>query len=128
MNSINTEIDAKISLMLTYGIVEADDRIKGTYTTKELSGMLGFLPIWVADGGIRGLDAQEALTRAYPFPTYEMDGEITDDGTYLYPEDPPLRPLATMRRSDEGETIYFYPHAMVGVVKANGDQWVTRMD
>ena len=71
---------------------------------------------------------REVFDKMYSFGLFEMTGgEIDDKGVYRYPEDPDLHPLAVLKRMN-GETVYFYQYAMVGVVQPNGDTFVTRMD
>ena len=88
---------------------------------------LGILPLWLAQGKQLGEDAKTALTRRYQFYTgCDIEGgRIDAEGVYRYPGDPPLYPV--MKVSDEKETVYFYPYAIVAVVNEEGT-WITRMD
>ena len=94
---------------------------------------MGILPNWVAEALEAGCADIEALTASladsYGFGELHnlKGGEVAKDGTYQYPQDPPLRPLAKIETADLA--IYFYPHAMLSIVeKKSGDAFVTRMD
>ena len=93
---------------------------------------MGVLPSWVVSSfehGCRDIPAmKEELARNYGFgELYPMQGEIDEIGTYLYPEDPPMHPLASM--SCDNITVYFWKHAMLGIVDFDTEEkFVTRMD
>ena len=101
--------------------------------TERLVQAMGILPNWVADGLEAGCADIEALTEAlagyYGFGELHdlKGGEIAENGTYQYPEDPPMPPLAKIESADL--SIYFYQHAKLSIVeKKSGDAFVTRMD
>lgn len=89
---------------------------------------LGFLPEWVFRGLQLGEDMETALTSRYQYYTgpMELPCTIQDDGCYTYPGDPIQHPVASVRGATE--TLYFYEHAFVAVVKEDGSTWFTRMD
>ena len=89
-----------------------------------LMEVMGILPVWAAEPG----PTKECFERNYQFGVHEMKGgEVDTNGNYLYPDDPPLRPVAKMSKDDE--VIYFYQHAMVAITYSDGsDPFVTRMD
>jgi len=100
---------------------------------KRLVEAMGILPSWVAGGLEAGCADIEALTvslaNSYGFGKLHnfKGGEVAENGTYQYPEDPPMPPLAKIESADL--SIYFYQHAMLSIVeKDSGGAFVTRMD
>jgi hypothetical protein len=53
-------------------------------------------------------------------------GKVQPDGTFVYPEDDDMAPYLVAEL--HGDRIYIYPHALVSVVLATGEQQHTRMD
>ena len=100
---------------------------------KRLVEAMGILPSWVVEGLEAGCADIEALTASladsYGFGKLHnfKGGEVAENGTYQYPEDPPMPPLAKIESADL--SIYFYQHAMLSIVeKDSGGAFVTRMD
>ena len=90
---------------------------------------LGYLLPWLLDGLAKGEDAQTALVSRYMFYTgpFDLRVPIEEDGTYTFPGDPPSYPVARFN-APNGETVFFYQHAFVAVISADGSVWMTRMD
>lgn len=87
----------------------------------------GLLPMFLMQGLDKGEDAQTALTSRYQFYMGPLEGgRILPNGSFQYPGDPVLHPIVSCHLPDE--SIYFYQHAIVGVVKTTGEQWLARMD
>lgn len=54
---------------------------------------------------------------------------VDEDGTFNYPGDPPMAPLAKIvGNREKGEVVYIYPHAFVGVTHNGKLVKYTRMD
>jgi hypothetical protein len=103
-------------------------------TSSKLMEACGFIPYFVADAedaGVSGMSAEEVmkiLMLIYGFATdIRMEGEVQEDGTYVYPEDPDLDPYVSMK-GDYGHTYWIYPYGIVAVVDKNGEQSIARMD
>jgi hypothetical protein len=92
----------------------------------DLVQSLGLLPGWVEEAMRGDVNVQDYLDDAYGFGLYEMTGgAVESDGTYTFPGDPDLAPIALM---EDGVTqVYFYPHAIIAILH-NGTTFVTRMD
>lgn len=96
-------------------------------TAEKIRYICGILPDWAANQDFEELDAYRAFEKQYSFPIYTIDkGTIDDNGVYHYPEDPDLYPLIKMIRGDE--VLYFYEHAIVGIVHRDNSRTVIRMD
>jgi len=77
-----------------------------------LLGSLGIIPNFITNDTKDVI--QEALNR-YQFGGPEMKGgEVDKDGVYLYPQDPPLYPLASCMAG--GKRIYIYQYGMISFV------------
>ena len=93
---------------------------------------LGILPIWVREwatlGKMAGYDIIQYMTAAYGFgDLFEFKGgEILEDGTYRYPEDPDLPWIGKM--DTPNGTAYFYESAMLALPMPDGKHYITRMD
>lgn len=88
---------------------------------------LGLLPYWVLNDAYFHLPLREAMEDQYQFPLYEIDGgEVDADGTFYYPDDPPLHPLIRIERL--GEVFLQYHYGMVAFIDKDGQSFVTRMD
>ena len=93
---------------------------------------LGILPIWVREwatlGKMAGYDIIQYMTEAYGFgDLFEFKGgEILEDGTYRYPEDPDLPWVGKM--DTPNGTAYFYESAMLALPMPDGKHYITRMD
>lgn len=90
--------------------------------------VLGIPPHWALNPEFFHLPLKEALEIQYGFGSLiEIEGgSVTADGTYLYPGDPPLKPLIEIGRGDE--TYYQYDYAIIAIVQKSGETFVTRMD
>jgi len=96
---------------------------------EHLKEMLGILPYWVGEYVILGtdMDIVNYMTERYGFgELWHFKGEVLEDGTYRYPEDPDLPYVAKM--STPNGNVYFYERAMLALPLPNGEYFVTRMD
>jgi len=96
---------------------------------RQLIEALGILPIWVREWVIFGdKDIVNHMTEAYGFgDLFEFKGgEILEDGTYRYPEDPDLPWVGKM--DTPNGTAYFYESAMLALPMPDGKHYITRMD
>ena len=94
-----------------------------------LEDMLGVLPYWVGEYIIYGtdMDIVRFMTKRYGFgELWQFKGEVLEDGTYRYPEDPDLPYVAKMNTPNG--YVYFYQYAMLALPLPNGEYFVTRMD
>jgi len=94
-----------------------------------LQEMLGILPYWVREYNLlgEGMDIVEFMTERYGFGSlYQFKGDVQEDGTYSYPEDPDL-PYVGKMNTPNGN-VYFYEYAMLALPLPNGEYFVTRMD
>ena len=88
---------------------------------------LGRLPEFLHDDDPRS--AIEQLNAGYAFAGgwKRQDGfKLTDANALLYPDDPPMRPLASAKLRDE--TIILYPYSYVAVIAPDRTFQVCRMD
>jgi len=86
--------------------------------------LCGLIPAWVSDDP--ELSFQEQVIGSYGFPAQAITGSVVDaDGTYRYPGDPLLHPIAKWQRG--GEVMYMYEYAVVAFIK-DGVTFVTRVD
>lgn len=97
-------------------------------TSFDLIDACGYLPTFIANG-LEGETMREALNRHYPYVDVaapsNKDGAIEPDGTYLYPGDPPFKPIVKITQPDTGEVIYIYQYGLVGFPSTSD---VHRMD
>lgn len=86
----------------------------------------GVLLEWVDDSDRR--PAREQYDHHYNYgPLHESTGgSITEEGIFMYPQDPPQYPMVKGRMRHE--TIYIYQHAFVAIVNDNGNIFRTRID
>lgn len=89
---------------------------------------LGYLPGFLSEADPR--PAKEQIDENYahgggwrPFGSWKLDPRTL---TLRYPGDPPMRPLAVTRLHNEH--IYFYEHAMLLILQADGSFEVARVD
>jgi hypothetical protein len=89
--------------------------------------MLGAIPSFLSEYDPR--DARTQINEAYafaggwqPFPNFVM----LEDGTLIYPGDPPLPVLCSTRLRDE--KIYYYQHSWLAIVQPDGSYEVARLD
>ena len=84
---------------------------------------LGYIPSFLS--GASELRCAEQLQNGYPYwngsNSCDSGARILMDGRYTYPGDPPQVPAARALIAHTGEYLYFYPHAMVGIVQPQGD-------
>jgi hypothetical protein len=87
---------------------------------------LGILPFWINPNDERPM--KEQFDAKYQFGVFEMKGgKVKDDGSYKYPGDPLLHPVA--KASLRNETIFFYQHAMVCIRnETTKATFMTRLD
>ena len=93
-----------------------------------ISEACGILPLWL----VNAPDDEKMLDtfkREYQFPFSESTGgKLDTDGTYLYPEDPPLYPLLMVYKPSTKETYYQYSYAWVAIEQEDGSTYFTRLD
>ncbi|OED40247.1 hypothetical protein ACH42_17185 [Endozoicomonas sp. (ex Bugula neritina AB1)] len=78
----------------------------------EIYMLLGILPQWI--NASNPLPYKEQLENGFLFPVEWTEQNIKDTGEFLYPNDPPLWPVAKTERNHE--TVFFYPHSFVGII------------
>jgi len=90
----------------------------------------GFLPRWCKEYEHYDFSMKKALISNYSFYYGPMPGgKVSEDGTYLFPGDPPLYPYLKITFPNCDETCYIYNYGIVGTVnKRTGEAWLTRMD
>jgi hypothetical protein len=97
---------------------------------QHLIDCMGVLPIWcitAQNSNPNGIQSQ--VEKMYGFPTGEMTGgEIAEDGSYKYPEDPVMHPIASMRLELANTDVLFYQHAMIAFKDGENPWHMTRMD
>ena len=96
---------------------------------EHLKETLGILPYWVGEYVVLGtdMDIVRFMTERYGFgELWQFKGEVLEDGTYRYPEDPDLPYVAKMNTPNG--YVYFYQYAMLALPLPNGEYFVTRMD
>ena len=94
-----------------------------------LQEMLGVLPYWVREYILLGTDMDIVgfMTERYGFGSlYEFKGSVSDDGTYIHPEDPEMPYVGKM--DTPNGNVYFYEYAMLALPLPDGKYFVTRMD
>jgi len=75
-----------------------------------------------------GEELRDKMAELYQFGIHEsVGGSVDRDGVYSYPEDPPMRPLASVIDS-EGHEALIYQHAVIAFRDRAGWCYVTRMD
>jgi hypothetical protein len=106
-------------------VLDPTNTMSGNVTLDQL----GLIPYFVAKHRAEANhpSTKVAMDRYYGYGLYEIDGgSIGDDGTYSFPEDADLKPLAAYK-VPEG-TMYQYQYAIVAIPEAEGGYFVTRMD
>ena len=96
---------------------------------EHLKEMLGILPYWVREYNLlgEGMDIVNFMTERYGFGSlHQFKGDVQEDGTYSYPEDPDLPYIGKM--NTHNGYVYFYQYAMLALPLPNGEYFVTRMD
>ena len=111
-------------------ILQLNNKEYADIPDKHMIEALGILPIWVKEWVIFGehMDIVKYMTEAYGFgDLFEFKGgEILEDGTYRYPEDPDLPWVGKM--DTPNGTAYFYESAMLALPMPDGKHYITRMD
>ena len=97
----------------------------------EITHACGVLPLWAANPFLLSTPLQQAFEAQYPFPMPPIEGgtitpEGTPEGTFTYSGDPNLYPLIKLERGPE--TLYIYHYAIIGIIKADGSTFISRMD
>lgn len=96
-------------------------------TQKEfIQSLLGMIPFWLDNSEEETAFNALKSQYLYGFMSESKDTEIEEDGTYLYPGDPPIYPIVKITRGKE--TVYIYHYGLVAIVQPNGDSYATRMD
>ena len=98
---------------------------------------MGLIPYFIADcsdvvpEGVTTEEFNDQLQRIYGFSLggnmLDNGGEISSEGVYRYPEDPPLSPLAEFKCPKQDITVFVYRYAFVAV-RGKGPDILTRMD
>lgn len=88
--------------------------------------MLGYVPAFLSDADPR--PAREQFHERYEFGGWRPNRGFTlgAGDTLLYPEDPPLVPIAQRRLRDE--RIVMYPSAILAVFQSDGSFEAARLD
>lgn len=96
-------------------------------TKNEIVKACGVLPLWAANPFLLSIPLQQAFETQYAFPMPPLGGgTLTPEGTFTYSGDPNLHPLIKLERGPE--TLFVYPYAIIGIVKADGFTFISRMD
>lgn len=99
--------------------------------TESLTTACGLIPGFVFCEAGSTLSLAERCQKHYQFGLIPMlGGEVDLDGTYRYPEDPPLHPLLRIRdlTLSEDQAMFIYEHAIVSFVTGGEETLVVRMD
>jgi len=113
---------------MTHSTITIDPLGKFSQTSeKSIIEACGIIPYWIVNGD-HDKKIMDIFREKYSFGIHEMTGAtILNNGTYLYPEDPPLYPLIRLHRG--GEVMFQYDHAIVAVTRPDtGETFITRMD
>jgi hypothetical protein len=87
--------------------------------------VLGLVPSFFSEDDPR--PAREQIAARYISGWHPLPGFIlSDDGSLIYPGDPPLLPIAATTLRDE--QITFYPHSWLAIVQPDGSLEVARVD
>ena len=93
-------------------------------TCKAAVTMLGVLLPWSLQD--EDDDLQTVFDRYYQFGTNWAKATLNKQDAFVYPGDPDLYPIATVKRGEE--TCHFYPYALVAIVRPDGTAIYQRMD
>lgn len=108
-----------------------------------LTESIGILPVWFTDwakvGGMEDIDPckQRMSWQAFIDNVYAHGGgwrnfssgfQLEEDGTLNCPDDPPLKPMATIEVSYCKVTAYMYMYGMMCVKFSDGVFEVARLD
>lgn len=96
-------------------------------TKNEIVKACGILPLWAANPFLLATPLQQAFEAQYPFPMPPIEnGTIAPSGVFQYPGDPDLSPLIELERGPE--TLFIYQYALIGIIRADGSTFISRMD
>lgn len=88
---------------------------------------LGFLPDFLHEDDPRPAAAQFDTHYSFAGGWSPFKGfKLTDNNSLVYPDDPPIRPIAEAKLRDE--TICFYEAAWVAIIQPDRSCEVCRMD
>jgi len=87
---------------------------------------LGYIPYWLSLDNPKS--AREQLNDGYAYGGWQpFEGfKLRADNSLIYPNDPPVVPLAQAKLRDE--LIVFYPHSWIAVIQPDRSFEVCRMD
>jgi len=110
---------------------DIDPTGKAGMSREECREWAGLLPYWAANASQAGMTTAEGtldiLAKHYGFPaSVHHDGELSEEGRYDYPGDPPLYPLVVCHVTDDVR-IFIYLYGLLSVHGPDGD-FHTRMD
>ena len=105
---------------------------------------IGVLPVWFTTWGETTPDLQQ-MTPTAPracwadfinhvyahgggWQNYAMNWKLEDDGTLLFPEDPPMKPIATIHLVEGDVKAHMYEYAFMCVKFSDGVFEVARLD
>jgi len=95
-------------------------------TIEQVAWRLGYLPYFLSEADPRSVREQFNANYKYggwrPFPGFEL----MTDNSLVYPNDPPIYPLAEAKLRDE--LILLYHHDWVAVIQPDRSFEVCRMD
>ena len=112
--------------------ITVDPHQKYTHATElQLLTSCGFLTQWILEAQDMHTDEEpvtmkDRLLANYVYFMREMNGELTPDGRFLYPGDEDL--YAVVMFEFNGERVYIFEYAIVGIIYEDGSTWITRMD
>lgn len=94
----------------------------------EILQSLGLIPTFINNRNVPDYGFKTAFEKEYSFGIHEIEGgNVDENGTFSYPGDPKLQPLAVYRSSKE--SCYQYLYGIIAIVNnSTGDTFVTRMD
>ncbi len=89
---------------------------------KKLVDVMGIIPFFVQDVALSqpesASEAFELLQECYGYPVGDLlengVGKVEQDGTYIYPDDPDLSPIALFELPDDIQ-VFVYQYAFVAV-------------
>lgn len=80
------------------------------------SQMLGYIPTWLVSAAENDEGLADGLQNRYQFFTgwHRDDHATVENDLFMYPGDPPHRPI--LKATKGNETILVYPHEIVAVL------------
>jgi len=102
---------------------------------EKLLAACGLIPYFVQEAALSGpltaTEVMDVMQECYGFPSLDMleggKGEVSEDGQYRYPEDPPMDPMVKWTMDGTGVEVLMYQYAFVCVRDDETTQLV-RMD